>query len=261
MADAAKEREQTVYDFVCEKHGFGDIKLDGKAGIVHRLDKGTSGLMVVALNQAAKENMMKQFENRSVEKEYLAICSNKSNSSSKTDQHSRHVIIETLDNNWVSVSSEIIKTQARGGCWSKRVAIGQSNLEFCKKIGTTLYKTIDSSNTGKKRFFLTLCKPITGYTHQIRLHSNLLDMFVVGDLAYGSKMATNPRPRRLMLHARKFKIFASCNRIFALILYSSPSRPFILPIFRRSKYIANSIKMRKIRKRFDFYKVDHDCNL
>ncbi|MBU1167290.1 RluA family pseudouridine synthase, partial [Patescibacteria group bacterium] len=72
--DLTPKDEETLADFLL--HEFPEIKNVGEShrpGIVHRLDKETSGIMVVARNEATYKNLVEQFKNREVKKEYLAL--------------------------------------------------------------------------------------------------------------------------------------------------------------------------------------------
>lgn len=127
-----------------------------RPGIVHRLDKDTSGIMVVAKNDDAHANISSQIENRSVKKVYLAVLEGVL----KTD------------------IGEIITNIGRSVKDRKQMAVTIDG-----KQAITRYKVLQryKNNT------LVAFHIITGRTHQIRVHSKYIKHPVVGDLTYGFK--------------------------------------------------------------------------
>ena len=127
-----------------------------RPGIVHRLDKDTSGIMVVAKNDDAHANVSSQIENRLVKKIYLAVVEGVL----KTD------------------IGEIITNIGRSTKDRKQMAVTIDG-----KQAVTRYKVLQryKNNT------LVAFRIITGRTHQIRVHSKHINHPVVGDLLYGYK--------------------------------------------------------------------------
>ena len=147
--------------------------IGGKArpGIVHRLDKETSGCLVVAKNDEAHRGLSEQFAARSVEKIYFALVAGKLRKGAGIIEASigRH----PKDRQRMSVRS------SRG------------------RAAKTEYRVLRSSSEAS----LIECKLHTGRTHQIRVHLHHLGHPVLGDKVYASKLAkTFPRQ---MLHAWK----------------------------------------------------------
>jgi 23S rRNA pseudouridine1911/1915/1917 synthase len=126
-----------------------------RPGIVHRLDKDTSGLMVVAKNNEAHERMAKLFETRNIIKKYLALV----HGYLPHDQGSIDAPIGRMPNNYKKMQVDYAK--------------GKQSL--------TDYSVIKESNE-KTLVELTLH---TGRTHQIRVHLAHLGHPVVGDSVYG----------------------------------------------------------------------------
>lgn len=151
-----------------------------RPGIVHRLDKDTSGIIVVAKNETAMNHLMAQFKDRETHKEYLCLvwgCP-------------RH-------------PSGTIETHiARSEKDRKKMAV--YDLEDRGKLAITNYRI-------EERFELcTLmrCHIETGRTHQIRVHMSHLHHPIVGDRIYGRSRANKlpaPFPRQ-MLHAEHLEI-------------------------------------------------------
>lgn len=153
-----------------------------RSGIVHRIDKETSGILVIAKTPEAFATLKQQFMERSVKKSYRAI------------------IHGTLP----SMSGEINAPIDRLP-WNKElfgvVPSGKESLTFYKTVATYSRKT----KHGKEMFQLVECFPKTGRTHQIRVHLKYLQRPIVGDYLYaGRKTARDDRSwvPRVMLHAQ-----------------------------------------------------------
>ena len=142
-----------------------------RPGIVHRLDKGTSGCLVVAKNDAAHLDLSRQFADRTVEKIYLALVAGKLR---------RH-------------SGTIDAAIARHRVHRKRMAIAREG----GREARTDFKVVRSGVTAT----LLECRLYSGRTHQIRVHLQHLGHPVLGDRDYaGARAGKFPRP---MLHAWK----------------------------------------------------------
>lgn len=147
-----------------------------RPGVVHRLDKETSGLILLAKNERAHRWLQDQFRLRKVEKTYLALVDGKPPTPSGR--------IETYIGRDPSHRKQMaIVSESRG-----REAISE-------------YKTVESfANHTLLEFH-----PLTGRTHQIRLHCAFLGCPIVGDEVYGRKKPTVEIDRHF-LHAYRLKI-------------------------------------------------------
>ena len=145
-----------------------------KPGIVHRLDKGTSGCIVVAKNDAAHRAISAQFARREVEKEYLAIVHG-------APPGGRGVVDAPI---------------ARHPVERKRMAVRKDR----GRESATSYETLERF----VGFSLAALRLRTGRTHQIRVHMAHLGCAVLGDALYGRRKpaeAEGVRAARPMLHA------------------------------------------------------------
>jgi 23S rRNA pseudouridine1911/1915/1917 synthase len=142
-----------------------------RPGIVHRIDKETSGCLVIAKNDAAHRGLSRQFADRTVEKTYLAIVYGKL---SKT----AGVIEEKIGRHPID-RQRMSATSVRG------------------RAARTEYRVVRSS----ERASLVECRLHSGRTHQIRVHLHHLGHPVLGDKVYGTRLAKD-FPRQ-MLHAWK----------------------------------------------------------
>lgn len=142
-----------------------------RPGIVHRLDKETSGCLVVAKNDVAHQNLSRQFAERTVEKIYLAL------------------VAGTLRKSAGTIDAEI----GRHPIHRQRMAIAKRR----GRAARTDYRVAASADG----ISLVECILHSGRTHQIRVHLHHLGHPVLGDKIYGGKRAGD-FPRQ-MLHAWK----------------------------------------------------------
>jgi 23S rRNA pseudouridine1911/1915/1917 synthase len=146
-----------------------------RPGIVHRLDKDTSGLILVAKNEKSQLWLQEQFSSHKVEKTYLAL----------------------VDGRPRTLTGKIEAPIYRDPVNRKRMAIAPLNKG---RMAVTNYSI-------EKEFLnhtLLIVKPLTGRTHQIRVHLASIGCPVVGDTVYGRKNPSLPI-QRYFLHAYKLK--------------------------------------------------------
>jgi 23S rRNA pseudouridine1911/1915/1917 synthase len=147
-----------------------------RAGIVHRLDKDTSGVIIAAKTAAAQEQLAAQFRDRSARKLYLAVCQGVP----------------------AAASGRIDTWLARDPRDRKRFSV---SAEGEGKHAQSEYRLLGSSGG----YALLALRPRTGRTHQLRVHCRQLGCPILGDPIYGRKDKRFPEAT-LMLHARELKI-------------------------------------------------------
>ena len=144
-----------------------------RAGIVHRLDKDTSGLLVVAKTLPAQTDLVRQLQARSVKREYLAVV------------HGR-----------VARDGRIEAPIGRHPVKRTRMAVIARG-----RRAVTHYQVLERYGQAT----LLRCRLETGRTHQIRVHLSSLGHPLVGDPAYGKRNSAIPFPRQA-LHAERLAL-------------------------------------------------------
>jgi 23S rRNA pseudouridine1911/1915/1917 synthase len=170
-----RTKEKTLVDWILEN--YPDIEdvgeqwesPDGEAiprpGIVHRLDRDTSGVMVVARTQSMFDHLKTQFATSAVQKEYGAI------------------VYGHIKEDHGSIDSPIGKSRADFRKWSaSRGARGK--LREAQTDYQVVRRFMDSE---ENKFTQVVCFPKTGRTHQIRVHFKYLNYPIVGDKLYAGK--------------------------------------------------------------------------
>lgn len=161
--------EKTIVDEIRDRVEDSD---QFRPGIVHRLDKDTSGIIIVAKNPKAKAFLQAQFKDRKVQKTYIALVHGHPEQDEAIidlpiGRHSRNPM--------------------------KRAVVGNG------KEAITRYKVTKKF----KDYALIEAYPKTGRTHQIRVHLAHLGHPIVGDSVYGK---SDSRLKRQFLHAHKLEI-------------------------------------------------------
>ena len=169
--DAPSVKDATLVDWLkLNNISLSTLSGEERHGIVHRLDKGTSGVMVVAKTNEAHVELSKQLEDKSMGRYYLAIVDTPLkdnliiNKSIARSQNNR--LKMSIDENGRNAKSAFLK-------------IALSNKENFELIGAKLF---------------------TGRTHQIRVHLSSINRHILGDNLYGFKGELN-KINRFYLHA------------------------------------------------------------
>lgn len=169
---APSVKEATLVDWLKHKGiRLSSISGEERHGIVHRLDKGTSGTMVIAKNNVSHEFLSSQLQDKSMGRYYLAVVN------------------PPLKNDLTTVECSIAR--------SVHNRLKMACLEH-GKYAKTLFKTLALSNDEKNQ--LVACKLFTGRTHQIRVHLESLNRHIVGDHIY-AQSPKQEKSERILLHA------------------------------------------------------------
>ncbi len=163
--------ESSVASFIKPKL---NPKLTGnRAGIVHRLDRGTSGVIIAAKNRATLSFLQKQFSKRNTKKKYLAIV--------EGVPEPEEAIIKV----------PILRNPAKPQTFIA-ARLGKS--------AETTYKVLKIFTKGNNRYSLLELTPKTGRTHQLRVHLKYIGHPIVGDGVYGKG------GDEMMLHAKSLEL-------------------------------------------------------
>ncbi|MBI2956022.1 MAG: RluA family pseudouridine synthase [Acidobacteria bacterium] len=165
-------------------HRFGRLSSAGgpaRPGIVHRLDKPTSGVLLVAKNDAAHRHLAEQFRWREVEKRYVALV------------HGR-----------LPRAHDVIRLPVA------RDLVRRTRMTTRRRLGreaATEYRVLETAGS----FTLLEAFPYTGRTHQVRVHFSSLGHPLVGDTLYGAPRLlrwnnrSQPTLDRIFLHAQRLR--------------------------------------------------------
>jgi len=151
-----------------------------RPGLVHRLDRTTSGIMVIAKTQEAFQFLKKQFQERSVQKQYEAF-----------------VYGHTKEDAGI-IEAEIGRTKNKPRKWIASFAYGKKRAAVTKWRVLGRYKDAES---GEALSYMEVC-PKTGRTHQIRVHLKAIHHPIICDHLYAPKKACLLGFQRPALHAR-----------------------------------------------------------
>ena len=170
---APSVKEATLVDWLKHKGvRLSTISGEERHGIVHRLDKGTSGTMVVAKNNDAHEFLSQQLQDKSMGRYYIAVAT------------------PPLKDDITVIESNI----GRSANNRLKMACGLEHGKYAK----TMFKQLALSGDEKNQ--LIACKLFTGRTHQIRVHLESINRHILGDHIYALSPKTE-KSERILLHA------------------------------------------------------------
>lgn len=175
LANALIARYPKIKDVGDPLTGSGQV-IQIRPGIVHRLDKDTSGLLVVAKNQKTFEFLKNEWQSGQVVKKYLALVWG-------------HLKLESG-----KIESELARSPKE---FRKRIVVRPGKNALVGKLAVTEYKIIKKF----RDFSLVEVSPKTGRMHQIRVHMASIGHPVVGDKVYGKNKKIPEGLSRQFLHA------------------------------------------------------------
>ncbi|MDR2790600.1 MAG: RluA family pseudouridine synthase [Campylobacteraceae bacterium] len=168
---APSVKEPTVVDWLKSKNiSLSTLSGEERNGIVHRIDKETSGALIIAKNNASHANLAKQLENRTLGRYYLALI----DYPLKNDT----IVDKPIGRNPKNRLKMAVVQNGRAAK-SAFCSLLTNEMEQIELIGAKLY---------------------TGRTHQIRVHLSAIGRHILGDNLYGFK-SQKDKIRRVMLHA------------------------------------------------------------
>jgi RluA family pseudouridine synthase len=167
-----------------------------KYTLIHRLDKDTTGVLLIAKNTEFKEKMIALFENHKVLKKYLAMVDGYLNQKEKK--------IESNIKKIKSFDGQSIYGSSKDG-----------------KYALTYLKVLDELDN-KTLVELT---PVTGRTHQLRVHMKQISHPILGDFLYSKKFSNTSLVTRIMLHCYEVKFMHPMTHE-EIIIISEPADDF-----------------------------------
>lgn len=136
-------------------------------GLVHRLDRSVSGVMILAKTSKAADRLVKQFRTRTVRKEYLAVVERRlGNYQPAPWRQWRGTLVHDDKNNRVVMESDDIGVAEDG------------------KESETWWRPVGTASPGSSLIHLV---PVTGRRHQLRVHCSNAGMPIAGDIKYGAR--------------------------------------------------------------------------
>jgi len=178
-----------------------------RPGIVHRLDKETSGIIITAKNRDAEEWLQKQFKEHSLQKEYILICKGK------------------LPAKAGDIRTQIIRDPKNRQRFKALVNTDEG------KFARTIYHCIARYGN----YSLVRVRIKTGRTHQIRVHMKYLNCPILGDSIYNKEDSLFPKAS-LMLHSKKLKIKLPGDKEASVFITKTPERFKEVMKILKSKY-------------------------
>lgn len=166
--------EFTVADFL--RRYYADDLTDDRPGIIHRLDRDTSGIIIGAKNAETAKFLRKQFSDRNVKKTYYAILDG-------TPKEETAVLDLPIARNMNNPST--FKVDPNG------------------KSAVTKYEVL--KHLPNNQTFVKF-NPVTGRTHQLRVHANYMNTPIKGDRVYGKPAVKDGAQDRMYLHAGELEL-------------------------------------------------------
>jgi 23S rRNA pseudouridine1911/1915/1917 synthase len=153
-----------------------------RPGIVHRLDKDTSGLIIVAKNNQAHESLALQIQEKTCKRIYQCLVEGK----------------VKIEGTYLELNKAIGRDPKNR---SRMTVITDTNRKA--RAALTIIKKLEDFRFKEQSYSFLECELKTGRTHQIRVHLSNLRHPILGDIAYGAKKSSHIKIERPLLHAKK----------------------------------------------------------
>ncbi len=164
-----------------------------RPGIVHRLDRDTSGCMLLVKSPKAYNYFKAQFQDKTIKKVYLAI------------------VAGNLKDDTGIIDTPIARARSD---FRKREVKNDFTKDYRgeEREAITRYKVVERINGASGKFSVVECFPLTGRTHQIRVHMRSIRHPIVGDKLYGSRESAGLADRQ-MLHAIRLEFKSKSQKV------------------------------------------------
>jgi len=217
---AASVKEATLVDWLIKKGiSLSTISGEERHGIVHRIDKNTTGALVIAKTNEAHQKLSEQLQDKSMGRYYLAV------------------IDYPLKDNGI-----VEKPIGRNPNNRLKMDVRDNG----KEAKSAFYKLAESDKSDK-RLELIAVKLFTGRTHQIRVHLESLGRHILGDNLYGFK-SKKDTIKRVFLHAYK---------LYMLHPSTGEKMEFVAPLFPDMKdFISNKFNQGEINEKINPHIID-----
>jgi 23S rRNA pseudouridine1911/1915/1917 synthase len=217
---AASVKEATLVDWLVKKGiSLSTISGEERHGIVHRIDKNTTGALVIAKTNEAHQKLSEQLQDKSMGRYYLAVID--------YPLKDNGIVEKPIGRN----PNNRLKMDVRDNGKEAKSA-------FCK---------LAESTKGDKRLELIAVKLFTGRTHQIRVHLESLGRHILGDDLYGFK-SKKDTIKRVFLHAYK---------LYMLHPTTGEKMEFVAPLFPDMKdFISNKFNEGEINEKINPHIID-----
>ena len=178
-----------------------------RAGIVHRLDKDTSGLLVIARNEVAQTHLVRQLQARTMGRQYLALA------------HGRMLEQGTID-----------RPIGRDPKVPVRMSVDSLS---APKSAVTHYQLVRVGEYGGSNISQVTCRLETGRTHQIRAHLTSLGHPLLGDILYGGRAIEGAARQMLHAHHLRFEDPAGAGEIE----FTAPAAADMLRVIEHIRWV------------------------
>lgn len=215
---------------------------------VHRIDKDTSGVLLIAFSKSAQAQLTKQFFHHTIEKVYLAICLGQPDP--PTGQIDLPLCPGRKNSFRVAGQRDTIFLDQAADIPTWRLPSSHQPFSSDRQSypSQTFYHTLWSNG----QYSLVMVKPITGRTHQIRVHLAWIGHQLLGDTLYGKPKASNQQAERLALHSFKLQFMENwvSEQKPAQRIFHAPIPPFFEDFLKKMSQ-ENAINALNVQKEVD----------